>query len=56
MSKQVWIIQDWAGNHLFQDKTFDDFEDGWDFLYSKFESEEDLGEFYVEPITDNLRD
>lgn len=33
----MFIIEDWAGNHLFHDKTFDTFEDGWDHLYNHFE-------------------
>lgn len=43
-----WIIKDWADNHLFRDKTFPTFEDGWDFLYQQFPEEEDLGDYYVE--------
>jgi hypothetical protein len=27
-----FIIKDWAGNHLFQDKVFDTFVDGWEFI------------------------
>ena len=46
-----WIIEDWAGNHLFQDKVFDSFEDGWDFIYQNIEEEtEDDGtydDYYV---------
>lgn len=39
---KTFIIIDWAGNHLFTDKTFKSFEDGWNFIYenvdnSKFE-------------------
>jgi hypothetical protein len=32
-----FIIVDWAGNHLFQDKTFETFENGWDHLYQYFD-------------------
>lgn len=36
-----YIIEDWAGNHLFKGKEFDSFEDGWDFLYNKFPNVQD---------------
>lgn len=39
MSK-TFIIQDWAGNQLFPGKTFESFEDGWDFLYEKIDNSE----------------
>lgn len=39
MSK-TFIIQDWAGNQLFPCKTFESFEDGWDFLYEKIDNSE----------------
>jgi hypothetical protein len=45
MSKQ-YVIEDWAGNRLFPDKTFPTFEDGWDFLLKKF-PDEDLQDYYV---------
>ena len=55
--KTQFIIQDWAGNHLFQDKIFDSFEDGWSFIYenvdnSKFdrtqdENDNEYQEYYV---------
>jgi hypothetical protein len=32
----MWIIKDWADNHLFQDRQFESFEDGWDFLFDFF--------------------
>ena len=34
-----FIIVDWANNHLFQDKDFETFLDGWDFLYERFDKE-----------------
>lgn len=40
-------IEDWAGNVKFNGKEFKSFTDGWDFLMSKFDKDEDLGEFYV---------
>lgn len=33
----MFIIKDWAGNHLFKENTFETFEDGWDFLSQYFE-------------------
>jgi hypothetical protein len=54
--KEKYIIKDWANNHCFSDKIFNSYEDGWDFLYSKFpvidgdDREDELGEFYVLPI------
>lgn len=47
MSK--YIIEDWAGNHLFKDKVFDSFEDGWDFIMEQFPDEDDLQDYYVIP-------
>ena len=59
MKKQTYIIQDWAGNHLFENKTFNSFEDGWDFIYqnvdnSKFEEtqnddDNEYQEYFVVP-------
>jgi hypothetical protein len=43
------MIEDWAGNHLFKDRTFDSFEDGWDFLMEQFPNDEDLQDYYVIP-------
>lgn len=31
-----FIIQDWAGNEMFDGKEFKTFEDGWEFLYETF--------------------
>lgn len=42
----MWIIQDWAGNRLFYDRTFATFEDGWEFIRSQF-AEENWQELYV---------
>jgi hypothetical protein len=42
-----FVIEDWAGNHLFREKTFDSFQDGWDFIYQQFPDEEDLSDYYV---------
>ncbi len=52
--KTRWIIQDWTGKTCFDGKEFKTFEDGWEFLYRKFEHlsgkelEDELGEYYVE--------
>jgi hypothetical protein len=29
-----YIIQDWAGNRVWPDQTFDSFESGWDWIYA----------------------
>ena len=42
-----FIIQDWAGNELTDFGTFKSFDDAWEFLLSKFDNDEDLGEFYA---------
>lgn len=57
MNKNKYIIEDWAGNHLFQDETFETFEIGWEFIYknvdnSKFDMSQDdndneYQEYYV---------
>jgi hypothetical protein len=47
-SSGKYIIKDWAGNHCFQNKEFDDFEDAWGFLYEKYpDDEEALQEYEV---------
>jgi len=28
-----YIIEDWIGNRMFPEDTFDSFETGWDFIY-----------------------
>jgi hypothetical protein len=57
--KGSWIIEDDCGNRQYPDKTFDYFEDAWDFLYNEFpagegpahdpDNEEELDEFSVVP-------
>ncbi len=47
MSKKKFIIEDWAGNRMFPDKSFDTFEDGWAFVYEKFPEEECFDDIYV---------
>ena len=54
-----WFIQDWAGNVMWNGKTFDSFEEGWEFIYtnapipdglSEHDQEQWFGEFYVEQV------
>lgn len=45
-----WIIEDWAGNHLFKEQVFDNQEDGFDFLLEQFPEDEDLQEYFVVPL------
>lgn len=49
-----WIIQDWAGNVLFNGQTFPSFDDGWEHIYLAFpdESEDFYGEYYVVPVAE----
>jgi len=53
----TYIIQDWAGIHLFKDKEFPTFEDAWDFLLEFFHENdmdsEEWGQEYevIEGIT-----
>lgn len=48
-----WIIIDWAGRRCFTNKSFDTYEEGWDFLLQTFPSEDgddredELGEYQV---------
>jgi predicted CopG family antitoxin len=48
-----WIILDWAGRRCFTGKAFDTYEQGWDFLFQTFPSEDgddnedELGEYRV---------
>ena len=53
-----WIIEDEFGNHCFSKKSFEYFEDGWEFLYETFpviykedgtqdDQEEELLSYYV---------
>ena len=45
---KTFIIEDWAGNHLFKDKTFKSFEDGWEFIYENVDNSE-----YEKTLNDN---
>lgn len=33
-----FIIIDWAWNHLFKDKEFETFEDGWEYIYENVDN------------------
>lgn len=35
---EKFIITDWAGNHLFKDKEFETFEEGWDYIYENVDN------------------
>lgn len=43
----MFIIQDWAGNVLFNGREFESFEDAWDFIYEQFPDEENFEDYYV---------
>lgn len=51
-----FIIKDWAGNICFKGKTFDTFEDAWDYIYNTYaflpqaEFDAQMGEYFVEPF------
>jgi hypothetical protein len=45
--EKEFMIEDWAGNRMFPEKTFSTFEDGWDFIYSNVEDEEMYQDVYV---------
>ncbi len=50
----MWVIIDWTGKACFHGRRFKTFEDGWAFLYEKFDSlpekefDEEMGEYWVE--------
>ena len=62
MINATFIIQDWAGNRMFPDKTFESFEDGWRFVYenvdnSKFDlsgndDDDEFQDIYVVEVTE----
>lgn len=44
----MFIIKDWADNHLFQSHDFETFEDGWDFIYQQDHIDEsDYDDYFV---------
>jgi hypothetical protein len=43
------------GNHIFKNKIFDSFEEGWDFLYVTFpEDDSYFDDFYVTEVTEDI--
>ena len=53
-----YIIEDSYGNHCFTNEAFNDYEDGWEFLYNKYpviynedgtqnDRDDDLSEYFV---------
>lgn len=51
--KHRFRIIDWAFNEM-NFGHFKSFQDAWGFLYGKFESDEDLGEYEVVPVKECL--
>lgn len=52
----MFIIQDWAGNHLCQNLEFPSFEDAWDYILGELTdtlglNEDDYQEYYVYEVT-----
>lgn len=46
-----FIIQDWMGNRMFPKKSFDSFEEGWEFIYENVEDEESYEDIFVEKVS-----
>lgn len=62
MIKWKWIIKDWTGKILWDGKTFDSFEEGWEWIYTNDpQPEEDspdwvsgwYDDYYVEKKEEN---
>ena len=34
----MWIIEDWAGNRMFPDMSFNSFDDAWDYIYENVDN------------------
>tara|TARA_R110000787_G_scaffold184099_15_gene295947 strand:- start:1280 stop:1471 length:192 start_codon:yes stop_codon:yes gene_type:complete len=51
-----YYIKDWAGSRMFENKTFENSEDAFNFLLQKFPKEEDLQEYYIVNFKDGLPD
>lgn len=49
-----WIIQDWAGNNIFPDKTFATFAEGCAFADEKFTTDDDRGEVCVIEVLEKV--
>lgn len=54
IKKERFVIIDWAGNHLFQDETWADFDDAEEFLSLRLgdDYETDREEYYIVPESD----
>jgi len=48
-------IVDWMNNRIFPNKVFKTFEDGWEYIYNKFDNEEDHQEYFVVDINEKER-
>lgn len=44
----MFVIQDWMGNRMFPTRTFQTFEDGWEFVRGQFPDERDWDDIFVE--------
>ena len=42
-----YIIQDWAGNHMFIKEIFNSFDEAWEFIYKNINDEELYQDIYV---------
>jgi len=49
-------IVDWMNNRIFPNKIFKSFEDGWEYIYNKFDNQEDHQEYFVVDINEKERD
>jgi hypothetical protein len=34
----IYIIEDWAGNHIFREDTFDSYEEAWEYIYENVDN------------------
>jgi len=48
-------IVDWMNNRIFPNKVFKTFEDGWEYIYNKFDNEEDHQEYFVVNVNEKER-
>jgi len=53
--KNKYKIVDWMNNRIFPNKVFETFEDGWDYIYKKFDNEEDHQEYFVVNVNEKER-
>jgi len=52
--KTEYYIKDWAGNYMFNYRTFPSHEDASEFLLDKFPKDEDLQEYYIDKADGNF--